>query len=478
MLEQALEYLRRGWSVFPLMPKDKRPPKGFEWKPYQSTRPTEEQIRAWWTKWPQANIALACGALSGVIALDVDGEAGRASVAGKHLPLTPISETGREDGGHHYLFKHPGGFCHNFAHKVPGLDFRGDGGYIVLPPSIHPTGTSYAWNISPDDTELADAPKWLLELLKIDAGAVALTGDDLSGEDAPHWTAEVLQGVGEGQRNDTMTRLAGRYIGNGLDEGEVIEILKGVNARNKPPLLDAEIEQIVRSIAKTELRKQIASGKNPNTTAAAPELRETILGGLSDRFGVELVRIIKYITDPPTYRLVTALGEVRLGEVDGLIDQPKFRRKVAAASGIYIRRFKADEWDIMAQKLLDVCEPMEVAEEATEAGMVAAWLRHYFSEHVPEAREWREAATNGEPYVDDEGRLCISTIGLRQHLAHRLQERIQTKELAGALRSYGAKQEKASIRVSDTEVTSRSVWVLPSKTAVSGKTPLSRTVRV
>jgi len=165
MLEHALEYARLGWSVIPLRRRDKKPAIA-SWKEYQERRATEDEIRSWWEKWPEANIGIATGAVSGIVVLDVDGEDGRRSleqVAGSDIPRTPHTNTGK---GRHYLFRHPGGGeWRNFAGKKPGLDFRGDGGYIVAPPSIHPSGRRYEWVIPPEDAEPADPPVWLMELL-------------------------------------------------------------------------------------------------------------------------------------------------------------------------------------------------------------------------------------------------------------------------------------------------------------------------
>jgi hypothetical protein len=163
-LKFALDYLARGWSVIPLRPRDKKPALA-SWKEYQTRRPTEEEVRSWWQRWPDANIGIATGAVSGIIVLDVDGEDGRRSleeIAGGNIPRTPHTNTGK---GRHYLFRHPGGEWRNFAGKLPGLDFRGDGGYIVAPPSVHPSGRRYEWELGPDEAELADPPAWLMELL-------------------------------------------------------------------------------------------------------------------------------------------------------------------------------------------------------------------------------------------------------------------------------------------------------------------------
>ncbi|MED1801819.1 DUF927 domain-containing protein [Brevibacillus porteri] len=172
-LNEALRYAAMGWSVIPLRVKDKKPAISKQnggWEPYQEQRADEEQIRQWWGRFPQANVGIVTGSISGIIVLDVDGPEGRASLEKITerfgvLPATPESTTGK---GSHYIFKHPGGDLRNFAKKGINLDFRGDGGYIVAPPSVHPNGGVYRWEQDPEQVALADPPDWLLELLKND----------------------------------------------------------------------------------------------------------------------------------------------------------------------------------------------------------------------------------------------------------------------------------------------------------------------
>ena len=171
MVEYALQYARRGWSVIPLRAKNKVP--AVRWEKYQSTQADENQIRSWWKKYPKANIGIVTGVVSGIVVFDVDGPDGEGSPDGRvsleriierfgPLPETTVSQTG--SGGKHYLFRHPGFEVRNFSKKERcGLDFRGDGGQFVAPPSIHPNGNAYQWITEVDD--LAEMPEWMKELV-------------------------------------------------------------------------------------------------------------------------------------------------------------------------------------------------------------------------------------------------------------------------------------------------------------------------
>src|SRR5258708_7053097 len=159
--ETALSYLRRGFSVIPL---DKKVPR-IEWIKYQTQRPTENEINNWWNQWPDANIGIVTGAISGIIVVDVDG--------GKipEFPKTPTVET--SPGKRHFYFIYPGFVVPNSAKLIAdNIDVRGDGGYVVAPPSQHfnkETGEpnfKYKWVISPDRTPFTPLPDWVLEKLK------------------------------------------------------------------------------------------------------------------------------------------------------------------------------------------------------------------------------------------------------------------------------------------------------------------------
>ena len=233
-LKAALFYRGLGWSVIPCEARGKKPL--VKWEPYQHEAATEEEIREWWSdKWPGANIAVVTGSTSGVLVLDVDGEAGAESM--KDLPPlgeAPESRTG--SGGAHHWFKHPGdGEYRNFTRGLPGLDFRGDGGYVIVPPSIHPNGTEYRWVTAPHTHAPVDAPEWLLGLARV---------PDKAGTSMP---------ILDGARNDTLTSTAGRLRREGAGEATIAAILLQVNmTRCIPPLPDQEVEGIARSMMRYE----------------------------------------------------------------------------------------------------------------------------------------------------------------------------------------------------------------------------------
>lgn len=192
------------------------------------------EIRRWWRRWPEANLAVRTGARpagAGVVVLDVDpghgGEASLAALVAEHGPLPATLEVATGGGGRHLWFAHPGATVPNSAGRLgPGLDVRGDGGYVVVPPSRHPAGPRYRWRPAP----VATLPAWLHGLMlppppRPRTGPPALARPGAWAAAALADEAAGVRGAPEGVRNDTLNRAAfalGQLVAGGhLDEGAV-----------------------------------------------------------------------------------------------------------------------------------------------------------------------------------------------------------------------------------------------------------------
>ena len=164
-LDAALGYLKRGWAVVPASERAKRPI--VRWQRYQHEMPTEKQLIGWYERWPQANLAVVTGRISGIVVVDIDprhgGAESLAMMEARHgaLPETVESVTG--GGGRHVYFAYPGREVRNRVGLAPGIDMRGDGGCIIVPPSVHPSGKRYRWKPghAPGQLKLAPLPVWL-----------------------------------------------------------------------------------------------------------------------------------------------------------------------------------------------------------------------------------------------------------------------------------------------------------------------------
>lgn len=220
-------------------------------------------IDRWWGRWPDANIGVCTGSASGIVVLDVDPRHGGADSLTElervFGPLPPTVETITGGGGRHLFFKHPGGTVRNRSNIHPGVDVRGDGGYVVAAPSVHVSGGAYSWRPGrgPGEIGLAEIPGWLLPLLTTQnrrAPAPTTTTTDVTVllKAAGQYVSKAASAT-EGSRNNAAFGLAGHVFafqteaGARLTEGQVLDVLRTWNHRNAPPLSDHELGQAVHS---------------------------------------------------------------------------------------------------------------------------------------------------------------------------------------------------------------------------------------
>ncbi len=164
----ALDLAHHGLSTHPLKTGDKIPIlKG--WKHQATTDPSI--IEKWGQDYPEANVGIATGQPSDSIIVDCDLRNGaRESLERlkRKYGEFPITWTAITPGGWHFYFRHPGGRVRSYNSLGAGIEIKGEGGNIVAPGSIHPSGLSYQWqpSCSPGEVPLAPVPQWLLEVLK------------------------------------------------------------------------------------------------------------------------------------------------------------------------------------------------------------------------------------------------------------------------------------------------------------------------
>ena len=239
LLEKALEYAQKGLAVFPLKQQDKIPATKDGFK---SATKDENQIRKWWNKNPNYNIGIATGQISGgIFVIDIDekpdaGVSGLASLDkwedehGK-LPITATSKTG--SGGFHYLF-HSEKEIRNTTNLYEGVDVRGDGGYIVAPPSIHPNGQPYEWE-QWGKVGITEANETVFRFLEGEKKKEEQTETKLVGSKIP-----------KGKRVSSLFELTSSLISKGLSETSIRLAVKQENIEKcNPPLSDAELDREV-----------------------------------------------------------------------------------------------------------------------------------------------------------------------------------------------------------------------------------------
>lgn len=246
-LEAALAYAARGWRVFPVhaparnggctcgradctnIGKHPVTKNGLK-----DGTTDETTIRAWWARWPWANVAVVTGATSGLLVVDVDvlkgGDESFKAIQAQYDHAFTNTLTGLTGGGGwHLLYAHPGAdtLLRNTVRLdgYAGLDIRGDGGYIVAPPSRHASGARYQWHAAGDPVR--PMPQWLLPLLlrARDTGpeseSTRKPGEATADETAratAHWTATYAPQALEGARNAVAFKWACQLRDDGVSQ--------------------------------------------------------------------------------------------------------------------------------------------------------------------------------------------------------------------------------------------------------------------
>jgi hypothetical protein len=261
LLRAALAYARRGWPVAPA--HSVRPngqcscntrdcePKNAGKHPRTAHGLTdattdEKTIREWWTKWPDANVFIRTGKVGSrhLVVLDVDprhnGDDALAFLLLEHgdLPPTPVVKTG--GGGTHLFFWSREPIKNSAGVVGPGLDVRGEGGYVIAAPSNHVSGGLYEWDETahPTQVPIAEIPAWLTAKAGVYRAKKVAEPGDLG--------AKII-----GERNVALTQIAGAMRRPGIGEKAILAALRIVNEdRCHPPLDDWEVEKIARSVAR------------------------------------------------------------------------------------------------------------------------------------------------------------------------------------------------------------------------------------
>lgn len=319
MLDAALSYLERGWSIIPLHSivngqctcnnvqctnVGKHP--AVKWKEFQTRQPSEKEVRMWFERWPNINIALVTGRISDMVVIDIDPRHG-----GNRDDVFQQLHTGVEvasgGGGSHLYYVYPSQFpqVFNRAGIKQGVDVRGDGGYVLLPPSRHSSGAIYQWTSDGIPGDLPDSV-----VRSINGEDSEGTGNRHGDGKNPYWVSRLLEtGAPAGQRNDSCARLAGYFAKVGTPADITITVLNNWNEKNEEPLSNNDIRVTVDSVYRTKDRK---SGRfsTPDTESH------------SDRPLFDLVKFNDYIIEHGTSEIKWA--------VDGWLPEKTIAFMVAA----------------------------------------------------------------------------------------------------------------------------------------------------
>ena len=275
VLDQVKEYANHGWSILPVKPDEKRPYMQ-NWLQYTKERAGEQVLSGWFTHLSGAGVGVVTGKVSGILVLDVENHCPQPieEILRKY-PTNMVSRTG--SGGYHLFYQYPSnkGRVSNRVRLFDGVDLRADGGFIVLPPTKHPSGGKYEWINKGMPSVFPSS------ILEVEGQSTNPAGEA--------WISELLRGVTEGGRNDAAARLAGYFFKKGISSDIVESLLMEWNERNDPPLPTGEIRTTIKSIqrshtdavtgvTKVEFLDDRVAAKPPDNTFDLLKLNDYIKG--------------------------------------------------------------------------------------------------------------------------------------------------------------------------------------------------------
>jgi hypothetical protein len=253
--DAAYEYLDRGFSVIPIG-NSKKPL--VKWERYQTQHATMDEVAEWFQKWPNANIGIVTGAISGLVAVDADGPKGETWIEA-HLPPTAVyQKTGK---GKHAIYAHPGYEVRNRGRLAPEVDIRGDGGYIVVEPSVHETGVVYEWVYIEGFNGFDDLTQYEPPQAQVSESYPKLGQGNLNKDlsNVSPWISED-DPCPMGRRNNTLAQLVGHWLNENPDYFAALDRAKQWNvARCNPQLGESELTTTVRSI----YRRHVTNSPTP-----------------------------------------------------------------------------------------------------------------------------------------------------------------------------------------------------------------------
>lgn len=314
LLEAALKYAKEyGWAVFPVSQKSKKPltPHGCK-----DAKKDPGAIRFWWKKYPDASIGVATGSISNLIVIDEDIDEDK-GIDGTHqmllwerengdLPETISAITGR--GGSHRYYKYEGKDQKNRAGIIEGVDVRGEGGYVIAPPSVHPNGTMYEWENDPSETTIAEVNETVKKFLE--------TGETPNNIREAKEAFKLPNTIESGQRNSTLHKLACSMQAQGMSDDAIMAAVKTENhTRCKEPLEDSEVETIVNSALRYK-KGELKVIELPEDPQRPPKLSMKLdsNGDPTDKPAQTIQNceeVVRYDAD--------LYGRIRLNEVSGMI---------------------------------------------------------------------------------------------------------------------------------------------------------------
>ena len=189
---------------------------------------------------------------------------------------------------------------------------------------------------------------------------------------------------------------------------------------------------------------------------------EVLKANLKTLFRVDIIRIVKYIGDPPIYYMYTKQGDITLGEISSITSQAAFRNMLAMTTGVWITAVSLKAWDKRVQALLLACEEIDVGDASHLAQETNAWLEEYLLKKPPrEEDQWLKAAEAKQPFILN-GKVHIFMDDFRKWLDINIGEQITSHAIGRRLKQCQARTEKVNVKIGNSW-TSRTTWQLPER---------------
>ena len=343
----ALDYYKKGLNVLPIRRHDHPNATGstklpyIRWKRFATERQTEEEVIKAFKKFPGARLGAVCGAVSGIVIIDVDSAEGLRLFLSKTKNISKVvTTTGK---GYHFWYKHPGV-------KIPSkriykdIDVKADGGTIMLPPSKYNEEMSYRWKDKNNTFFNTDLPDFPMDILP-----------DEEGERVSRVSLYKM-GCVSGERNEGASVMAGEFLRRMTDEKKALKALFKWNDKNDPPLSSVEIETVFDSIAKSE-RGQITKEKIQKEREKLESEQNALcvdIESISDSLGIGLDHL--YVRKPIKGEIILVLetqdGVSIQTKPSIVLDSIKLRSVIADFTGIIIYKINKKFFDPIAQSLI------------------------------------------------------------------------------------------------------------------------------
>lgn len=256
----ALRYNELGFSVIPV---DNRKRPLIKWEQYQRERADIAQIDKWWGKHPNAGVGIVTGQISGLYVLDIDDQDEASEWLSEHLPeQLETVESYTPSGGQHIWFAMPDKELRNTARVIPGCDTRGEGGYIVAPPSVNGRGSySFKPGLKPGAVHLCPLPLSIISYLY---NTKSLYRENIEHEGVVVVTKRMFE---KGTRDNDLFNVANTLLRGGMPGARATQVLEILGKNCNPPFDKAELDTKISSAMKR---------KNTRESKLSDDIREWI----------------------------------------------------------------------------------------------------------------------------------------------------------------------------------------------------------